>query len=165
MRRMSRSSTRRVLILATLIAACTGGCKFGQTLRISNGSGHTLTPYPVDATLSPPQRVADPANDVANGAMGDIDPHGFNPVYYASLPLATPDQANGLFFGLSMDDEPYLLQYRVFHYRVPPGQEGAEPNNQPLLLDEGFVEIEDEPTLIDVKARANGSWGVSVRPE
>ncbi len=110
-----------------------------------------MTPYPLSIDLEPPRRVADPSGNLAPGDSVDINAMGFNPVFYA--PGITDEaMANGIFLGLAlMDADPLRIQYKVFHYRVPPGEAGSDPDLQPILLQDEIVEIEDVSIIFTVR--------------
>lgn len=145
----SRTSIRLCLACALLGLTCSAGCEFSSNITLRNQTPSHMTPYPVTTEPPPPHREADPANNVGPGHTTAIDPHGFNPVYYVSG-ITDPTHANGIYIGLDLDDDPYMIQYKVFHYKVPPGQAGKDPAVQPILLKQGVTEVEDVDQLIRV---------------
>ena len=100
-----------------------------------------------------------------------IDPYGFNPVYYKSG-VTDETKANGLYLGLGLDDDPLMIQYKVFHYKVPPGQAGKDPLIQPILLHQGIEEISDIDMRINVRnfvaageTLPPGGWKILIKPD
>ena len=161
---------RWFLFCAALAGWMTMGCAFSSGLEIRNLTGRTLTPYPLRTTPPPPRREADPTNDIVGGGIASIDPLGFNPVYY-NANITELDRTNGLFLGLQLDDEPYRIQFKLFHYRVPPGEAGTDPALQPILLHQGIEDVSDENLRIIVtrstplgEPPTPGDWTVRIRP-
>ena len=143
------------------------GCNFSSTLTLRNQLAVTLVPYPVNTT-PPPSREADPANSLGTFDTASIDPAGFNPVYYASG-IDNESRANGLFLGLDLlDADPLRVQFKVFHYKVPPGQAGSDPDLQPILLHQGIVDVDDVDQLIRVRTVITspppGGWQIDIEP-
>ena len=139
---------RIAILLGTLLLA---SCQtFTSTLSLQNETNRDLVPYPVVTTPPPPHRAPDTANTIAPSGRLEIDPEGFNPVFYFGGvgDLGAP---NGVFVGLGFyDQEPPIIHIRLFHYVVPPGQEGSDPALQPVLLREDFEEVQDENLVIRV---------------
>jgi len=167
---MGWTSRRSVLAAAVAIALPLGGCNdFTSTLRLRNLTPHTLTPYPVATDPPPPHRAADANGVVPRGGASPIDPAGYDPVFYAPG-VTEPELANGLLIGLAnIDADPRQIQYRVFHYVVPPGRTGEDPALQPLLLHEGVVDVPDVDLTITVTQPTGagatpppGGWAVDV---
>ena len=135
-------------------------------MEFHNRTQQTLTPYPLSIDLEPPARVADPANNLAPADFVVINPKGFNPVFYT--PGITDEaMANGIFLGLGLiEADPLALQYKVFHYRVPPGEAGRDPDLQPILLQSEIVEIEDKDITIGVRnvGPSPDGWNIRILP-
>lgn len=164
---MASGVTKRMFLsCAVLTGAITAGCEFSSNITLKNRTMKTLTPYPVKSTPPPPHREADPTNNILQGHTAAIDPHGFNPVYYASG-VTDPNDANGVYIGLDLDDDPMMIQYKVFHYKVPPGEAGTDPAKQPILLKQGVKEVADVDLRITVAALLPnpGDWAVGISPE
>ena len=164
--------SRRGLFAAAVASVLIAGCNdFSSTLRLRNLTPHTLTPYPVVTEPPPPHREPNANGVVPQGGTSPIDPAGFNPVFYAPG-VTEPGVANGVYLGLSlMESDPLRIQYRVFHYVVPPGQTGQDPGLQPLLLHEGVVDVPDADVTITVTQPTDiganpppGGWEVEVTP-
>jgi hypothetical protein len=170
---MTSETTKRLfLCCAPLALLMIAACDFTSNVTLNNQSGHALTPYPVKVTPPPPHREADPANIILEAGTTPIDPHGFNPVFYTTG-ISDVSKANGIYIGLDLDDaSPMMIQYKVFHYKVPPGEAGKDPANQPILLHQGVVEVEDVDQMITVSwfgpagvPLPPGGWRVVVEPE
>ncbi len=160
---MSRTARRLVLWCAVCALALSTACDFSAKLQLYNRTGDTLTPYPVDLDLEPPRRVADTANNVAAGDTTGIDPAGPNPVFYRPG-ITDETKANGVFLGLNLvDADPMQIQYKLFHYRVPPGEAGKDPDLQPILLLQDVVDVEDVNTQVAVSAPDGSPTGWAVR--
>lgn len=164
---MSRTARRLVLSCTVCAIALSTACDFSAKLQLYNRTGDTLTPYPVNLDLEPPRRVADTANIVEAGGTSGIEPAGTNPVYYKPG-ITDETKANGVFVGLNLvDADPMQIQWKLFHYRVPPGEAGKDPDLQPILLLQDVVEVEDVNTQIAVSAPdgAPAGWVVRVIQE
>jgi hypothetical protein len=147
------------------------GCPFSSNLRLLNQSGHTLTPYPVVTDPPPPHREADTAHPIAPSGSQPIDPAGFNPVYYTTG-VTDQSKANGLYIGLDLEDAPLMIQYKTFHYKVPPGQAGKDPALQPILLHSGVEEVQNVDLRIVVRGffppgvtPPPGGWEIMIFPD
>ena len=139
-------------------------CDFTSRLTFFNQTGFTMTPYPVDQDLDPPRRVARPENNLATNESVAIDISGSNPVFYVAG-IDDESLANGIFLGLNLiDADPLQIQYKVFHYRVPPGEAGDDPGLQPILLQNEVEDVEDVDLSIGVMspAAAIGGWRVLI---
>jgi hypothetical protein len=165
----AQNKTRPSVTCAVLAAAMatTAGC-FESNLTLRNGTGRTLTPYPVVSDPAPPHREADPAGNIENYGSASIDPFGFNPIYYVPG-IDDEDQPNGVYLGLDLEGAaPWHIQYKIFHYKVPPGEAGKDPDKQPILLNQGVEDVNNEDQLIRVHllTRPNGSedWVVLITP-
>ena len=169
---MASRTTTWCLLLCAVLALSVTSCDFTSDLTFRNVTGQTLTPYPVVTTPPPPHREADSAANISPGGTASIDPLGFNPVYYAAG-ITDPTQANGVYLGLDLDDAaPFMIQFKVFHYRVPPGQAGHDPDKQPILLHTGVQEIIDVDHTITVsrfpiagEPLPPGGWSVRINPD
>lgn len=159
--------------LASLVLAltCLASCSYDSILRLRNETGDDLVPYPVVTTPPPPHREALPAGTVPHQGEAVLDTKGFNPVYFQEG-VVDLDEANGLYLGFDLiDADPLLIQYKVFHYKVPPGTDGGDPTKQPILLHQGFEEVEDLDLTILVTTKADigqgglppGGWRVDFR--
>ena len=69
-----------------------------------------------------------------------LDPNSFNPTYYTEG-VQSPTKPNGIYIGFDLEFSPRFILYRIFHFVVPPGQEGQDPQLQPKLLNQEAVEI------------------------
>lgn len=153
-----------VLIVSLGIAGTLCGCSsLSSKLVLQNATGKTLTAYPVVTSPPPPHREA--STKIPNLDRYRIDPAGFNPVFYTPGVTDTT-KANGLYIGLP-GDEPFQILYRVFHYRVAPGDEGHDPALQPILLHEAIQDVDDVDQTITVSTftSANtppGGWTVTI---
>ena len=169
---MSNRMTKRwFFVWAVAAAALVAGCAFSSNIRLHNGTDQVLRPYPVKTDPPPPHREGDPAGDLPTNGNASIDPHGFNPVYYASG-ITDPGKANGVYIGMQLDEVPYMIQYKVFHYVVEPGQAGKDPAKQPILLHSGVEEVENVDQKIVVNSvfpigtpKPPGGWRVEIKPD
>ncbi len=164
------SRTKRRLVSWCEICWCavgaivvSAGCDFTSKIEFHNRTFETLTPYPVNLGLEPPRRVADTAHNLPSGEFVEIDSAGPNPVFYT--PGVTDEtKANGVFIGLNLvDADPLQIQYKVFHYRVPPGEAGKDPDLQPILLLQDVVDVEDKNTRVALRALDGTPTGWDVR--
>lgn len=108
------------------------------TLR--NLTQRSLEAYLVVVNPPPPHREHVPAMDIGPLGERELDPNAFNPVYYTAG-VQNPDKPNGIYIGFDVEFEPRGILYRIFHFKVPPGQEGQDPNLQPKVLAEEYAEI------------------------
>ena len=165
---MTRLKIERMLVLCAVAAVVlAAGCDFTSNITLRNRTSGVLTPYPVVTDPPPPHREADTANNIPETGAASIDPNGFNPVYYMAG-VADPAKANGVYIGLDLDGaDPMMIQYKVFHYRVPPGEAGHDPAKQPILLKSGVQEVEDVNLRITVSTLITdpGDWNVTIIPE
>ena len=135
----------RALLPLLLLTSC-----FTSELRISNETMSPMVPYPVVTSPPPPHREADPSSTLGVGDIQTIDTGGFNPLYYASG-ITDPQIPNALFIGLDLHDaDPPLIQHRLMHYPVPPGQEGTDPALQPIVIVDKVEEVPDKNLIINV---------------
>ncbi len=60
---------------------------------------------------------------------------------------------------------PIQIQYKVFHYRAPPGEAGSDPDLQPILLQSEIVEVADIDISIAVRSGdpSPDQWNVRIR--
>ena len=124
-------------------------------LRLVNQTGVTLTFYEVNDT-PPPARLPD--GTIVNNGHFDIDPDGFNPVFAWPAGISmTGTDPNGIYIGFALTDDPPLVQYKIFHYKVTPGTTGGVESQQPVELANQVVEVEQG----DVRIIVDGSWSVS----
>lgn len=167
---MTHSKVGRRLAACAVTAmalAVMSGCT-GHSAYLYNGTQYTLTPYPLVSKPPPPHHVADPANAIAPNTEEPIDMHGTNPVFYAAG-ITDPKEPNGVYFKFFFYQAkgPWPVQYRIYHYLVPPGQEGKDLDKQPILLDKGSLQV---PMFFKLKVeqipkpRAGSSWTVSLKP-
>lgn len=158
---MSTTSLRNALLVAGLACA---SC-FSARLGLRNQTTTTLVPYPVVTTPPPPHRQADPANALAPGEFQELDPAGFNPLYYAAG-VSDPALPNALHLSLDLyESDPAVILWRVFHYPVPPDQVGTDPALQPQLLREELEELEDRDSvlrLIEGPSDQGPGWRIEV---
>ena len=126
------------------------------TITLLNETGVTLTFYDVNES-PPPPRV--PAGTIANGTTFNIDPTGFDPVFAwnAGIDLAGTDP-NGFHIVLDLTSDPGTIQYRLFHYKVTPGEAGKDPDLQPVLIDNIVVQVPEGDVLIVV----DGAWNATI---
>jgi|GEM_PF-2629331 len=163
-----RNQIRKVQVIcgAIVVVVAVSGCNFSSRLTLANRTFTTLTPYPVNLDLEPPRREADPAHNIESGGALAIEPHGLNPVFYATG-INDETLANGVYIGLNLiEADPMQIQYKLFHYRVPPGEAGKDPDLQPMLIETEIVEVDDVDTVIGVLGRDVGEqWHVRILPE
>ncbi len=154
-----RTSAKAWIIALVVVTFATGEMANADpawTITLTNGTGHTLTFYEVNAT-PPPARL--PSSTVADGGTVTIDPDGYNPVFaWAGGISMTGTAPNGFFLGLGLTESPPLLQYKVFHYKVPPGEAGADPSLQPIELVNEVHELTPEEALLTV----DSDWNLTI---
>ena len=163
---MYRMRRRLISWCAACALIVSAGCDYSARMELHNRTFQILTPYPVNADLEPPRRVADPANNLGSGDFVVVDPAGFNPAYYQSG-VNDEAKANGFYVGLNLiDADPLQVQYKVYHYRVPPGEAGSDPDLQPILLQSEVVEVENVDIMIVVREvdTSPGGWTMRVSP-
>lgn len=162
-----------ISICAICFVVLLTSCDFTSRIRLINLTEDTMTPYPLSPDLEPPRRVADPDNNLAPATFVghvptefvDIDINGFNPVFYVPG-IDDESLANGIFLGLGLfDADPIQIQYKVFHYRVPPGEASSDPDLQPILLQNEVVDVEDVNINITVRSGdpSPDGWNVAIR--
>ena len=165
---MKIKAKRRLFLVGAVPAfIMTTGCDFTSGITFHNQTSRPITPYPFRLTPPPPHREADPANTVPASGSAPLDPNGFNPVFYVSA-VDDVARANGIFIGFDfVGENPHYVQYKVFHYKVPPGQAGTDPDNQPILFQNEIVEVENVDLSISVRVDpdAPGRLAVTVEPE
>jgi hypothetical protein len=128
------------------------------TLTLVNETGVTLTFYEVNSS-PPPSRI--PSGTVPDGGDFGIDPGGFNPVFAWDAGISTTgEDPNGFLIGFALGDTPALIQYKLFHYKVAPGEAGADPALQPILLSQELVEVTEGEVAIIV----DDLWNVTIGP-
>ena len=110
------------------------------TVTLRNLTSRVLQAYLVVTNPPPPHREHVPAMDIAGLDENTVDPNGFNPVFYTEG-VQNPTKPNGIYIGFALEFEPRLIQYRIFRFKVPPGQEGQDPALQPTVLNEQVVEV------------------------
>ena len=97
----------------------------------------------------PPSRI--PSGTIPDGGDFSIDPAGFNPVFAWDAGISTTgEDPNGFLIGLALEDTPSLIQYKLFHYKVTPGEAGKDPDLQPILLSQEVVEVTEGEVAIVV---------------
>lgn len=148
---------RAAALLAVLLTACLASSAQAITLTLVNETGRTLVPYPVNPATG--EREQDLANALDQGQTALIDVAGFNPVYVFEPGINDADlEPNGFFIGLDLLGTPAMIQYKLFHYKVAPGQAGVDPTLQPSLIEE---EIEDvDAYLPNVVMTVDAHWNV-----
>ena len=125
-------------------------------ITLANETGATLTFYEVNAT-PPPGRIS--AGTVLTGGTFNIDPTGYNPVFAWDGGIAMAGtNPNGFFIGLGLTETPPVLQYKLFHYKVPPGMEGSDAKVQPVLLDQNLLNVVEG----DVTIVVDSSWTATI---
>lgn len=162
----NHSSTWRVTCGVIALGCLQMGCTFSSELTLANRTLGNLTPFPVNVDLDPPSREPDFANTIEMGGFFPIAPHGLNPVFYAAG-IDDESLANGVFIGLNLlEADPLQIQYKIFHYRVPPGNAGSDPDLQPILIAQDVVDVEDVNMIIGILARDTepGGWQVRITP-
>jgi len=119
-----------------------------SSITLVNETGVTLTFYAVNES-PPPSRL--PSGTTATGSTFDIDPEGYNPVlaYPDGINLGGTDP-NGFLIGLALADDPPLLQYKLFHYKVVPGEADKDPDLQPILINQEIFELTEDAVVIVV---------------
>jgi hypothetical protein len=158
-----------VCAVTALALAVTGGCT--HSVYLHNGTNYTLTPYQMVSQPPPAHYQADPKNDIAPNTQAPIEKYGLHPVFYAPV-IADPtdlQEPNGVYFKFFFNQPkgPWPVQYMVYHYQVPPGQEGTDPGKQPILLDKGSlaVTLPVKMKLESVPKPGGGTtWSVSLAP-
>lgn len=165
------SNSKKYLISLCAICFVVGatGCDFTSRITFFNRTDGILTPYPVivDDTVEPPRahREARPGENLAPTEFVAIAIDGLNPVFYMAG-IDDESLANGIFIGLGLfDADPIQIQYKVFHYRVPPGEAGRDPDLQPILLQSEIVAVEDVDVTIAVRSGdpSPDQWNVQIR--
>ena len=137
-------------VLSTLGSALLlGSCASDYTITLRNRANVDMVPYPVVTTPPPPHRAADPANTLAHNQQTDVDPTGFNPLFFHA------GSGTSVTFQLSLDTDPPQILIRIMQHQVPPGQEGTDPALQPQLADETLI----EPTQLDLVFTIRGMGG------
>jgi hypothetical protein len=169
---MADSKTERrlaVCAVASLVLAATSGCT--HSLYLHNGTNYALTPYQMVSKPPPAHYQAVPKSDIAPNTEAPIEKYGLHPVFYSPA-AADPthlEEPNGVHFKFFFNQPkgPWPVQYMVYHYQVPPGQEGKDPGKQPILLDKGSlaVTLPAKMKLVSVPKPGGGiSWSVSLAP-
>ena len=154
-------------LLATTLSFV--GCSFSSKLSLVNETAHPMIPYPVVTDPPPPHREADPGAIVPIQGKRSVPTGGFYPLYY-SAGVLNPQRPNALYLGLDFyDDSPPQILYRVMHMSVPPGQEGQDPELQPVVLKEELVTITDVNHVIVVDETVTDEspvpvWKVTIQP-
>ena len=149
------------LMVAGVILAGTDDASAAEpwSLRLVNETGVSLTFYDVNST-PPPSRL--PAGTLANLGIANLDTAGFNPVYAWDAGISmTGTDPNGVYIGHALTDDPPLLQYKVFHYKVAPGATGGEAALQPTLVDSQAITLTPE----DITILVDSTWAVSIIPD
>ena len=111
-----------------------------HAVTLKNLTNRHLQAYLVVTTPPPPHREAVPAMDIVGLGERTLDPNSFNPTYYTEG-VQSPTKPNGIYIGFDLEFSPRYILYRIFHFIVPPGQEGQDPQLQPKLLNQEAVEI------------------------
>lgn len=96
-------------------------------ITIQNRTGGTLVPYLVVRTARGLVRQAQPAQSVPAGGSYQVDPDGWNPVFYGER----GEQRRGVLVEIGSRSDPPVLVSTVYAYKVPPGQSGENPTLQP----------------------------------
>ncbi len=96
-------------------------------ITIQNRTGGPLVPYLVVRTPRGLVRQAQPELSVPAGASYQIDPQGWNPVFYGEH----GEQRRGVLVEIGSRSNPPVLVSTVYAYQVPPGQAGENPTLQP----------------------------------
>ena len=149
-----------MLIVAIGVATSAGALRVeaAWTLTLMNRTGETLTFFDVNAT-PPPARL--PSGTVPDGGTFSIDPAGFNPVFAWTAGISTTGTApNGFFIAFALTDSPPLIQFKLFHYKTTPGEAGAAPDLQPILLGQQIVEV----TEGDIAIIVDDAWNATIGP-
>lgn len=165
------SNSKKCLIAICVICfvVLATGCDFTSRITFFNRTDGTMTQYPVivNDTVDPPtaRREARPGENLAPTESVAIAINGFNPVFYVPG-IDDESKANGIYIGLNLfDADPIQVQYKVFHYRVPPGATAGDPDLQPILLQNEIVEVEDVNVSIAVRSGepSPDGWNVTIR--
>lgn len=101
-------------------------CAGDWELRVQNSTGANLEYCPVVPDPPPPHREC--TRELLDGETAEIDTEDFNPV------LWDPVSMLGIYVQMALGDDPPMIQVRVAELKVPPGQEGNDPANQPTIL-------------------------------
>lgn len=165
----NRSRNCLISLCAICYVVLAAGCDFTSRIVFFNRTDTTMTPYMVvvDDSVEPPtaSREAQPDDNLAPTESVAIAIDGFNPVFYVPG-IDDESLANGIYIGLNLfDADPIQIQYKVFHYRVPPGEAGRDPDLQPILLQDEVVEVADVNISIAVRVGepSPDGWNVVIR--
>ncbi|UCE62164.1 MAG: hypothetical protein JSU63_10730 [Phycisphaerales bacterium] len=151
---------RRMLTGAVGVAmfAGTPRVEAAWTLKLANGTGETLAFYDVNES-PPPSRLQ--AGTVLFGGVRIIDPEGYNPVFAWNAGInTTGTDPNGFLIAFALTDSPPLIQYKIFHYKVTPGQAGKDPDLQPILISQKVVEV----TEGEIEIFVDRDWNATIAP-
>lgn len=96
-------------------------------ITIQNRTGGPLVPYLVVRTAVGLQRQAQPGLSVPAGGSYQIDPEGWNPVFYGEH----GEERRGVLVEIGQRSDPPVLVSTVYAYKVPPGRAGEDPTLQP----------------------------------
>jgi hypothetical protein len=128
------------------------------TIVLANETGRILTFHDVNPNPPPPRL---PSDTVPDAGTFDIDSAGYNPVFaWDDGVNVEGSDPNGFYIGLALAENPPLIQYKLFHYQVPPGTEGKDPDLQPLLLDLELFEVTEGAVAIVV----DSNWTATIGP-
>ncbi len=134
------------LALFIVIAALAAGCSSHDlVISLDNQTAVDLVPYPVVTSPPPPHRESDPANTLPAGSQANLDPNGFNPLYYHA------DSKRGVLIQFDVTSTPAIIFVRGFHYQVEPGKEGTNPALQPTSFMDWLFEISKNDVTLTLK--------------
>ena len=105
-----------------------------QTLMLSNQTERTLVPYRFSKV--PGELLRDFDNRIEPGEEAEIDISGSNLIFTDESFSTTGTEINGFFLGFGLSDSPPVIQYKLIHYRVPPGQNGKDPSKGPIIINQ-----------------------------
>ena len=138
-----------VVALAVAPLVTLGACSENPTFRfrLNNDTGVTLQVHAVENG----QRVAEDAL-VNSGDSYGIDPNGFDLAFYDPRPT-NEVRPNALYVQVVLDEQDGAeVLTRITYNVVPPGQEGSDPDEQPVLMDDVIVDVPPQTGRVRIEA-------------
>ncbi len=142
-------------LLALLVLTLAAACADDYTVTVFNDSQIDFVPYPV-VTTPAPHREADPANTLGPGDQTQVDPGGFNLLYYHAASQRSID------IQFAFDQDPAQILARLTKHEVPPDQTPTSPAEQPTLLEEKVFEPAKFNLLLKLGRLAGGDFPVTL---